>query len=159
MVLESVVVSFFYKWLTSFNGNTLISNDTTHSNYWKDPSTSFAQGSTSAASLKSSLLKCPQLSLVALFIYLWPRWVFVAACRLSLVVVSGCYSALPCTGFSLQWLLLFRSLGSRAQAQQLWYMGLVDPCNVGSSRTRDWTCVPCIGRQILNHWTPRKVPP
>ena len=27
-----------------------------------------------------------------------------------------------------------------------------------SSLTRDQTCVPCIGSQILNHWTTRKVP-
>ena len=26
-----------------------------------------------------------------------------------------------------------------------------------SSPTRDWTHVPCIGRQILNHWTTRQV--
>ena len=28
----------------------------------------------------------------------------------------------------------------------------------GLSYPRDRTCVPCIGRQILNHWTTRKVP-
>ena len=28
---------------------------------------------------------------------------------------------------------------------------------MGSSQTRDQTCVPCIGRQILNHWTTREV--
>ena len=28
--------------------------------------------------------------------------------------------------------------------------------HVGSSWTRDWTPDPCIGRWILNHWTPRK---
>ena len=27
-----------------------------------------------------------------------------------------------------------------------------------SSPTRDRTCVPCIGRRILNHWTAREVP-
>ena len=27
-----------------------------------------------------------------------------------------------------------------------------------SSLTRDQTCVPCIARQILNHWTTREVP-
>ena len=27
-----------------------------------------------------------------------------------------------------------------------------------SSPTRDQTCIPCIGRQRLNHWTARKVP-
>ena len=28
-----------------------------------------------------------------------------------------------------------------------------------SSQTRNWTHVPCIGRQILNHWTTRGMPP
>ena len=28
---------------------------------------------------------------------------------------------------------------------------------VGSSRTRDQTLVPCVGRQILNHWITREV--
>ena len=41
----------------------------------------------------------------------------VAAHRLSLVAASGSYSSLRCAGFSLQWLLLLRSTGSRAQAQ------------------------------------------
>ena len=27
-----------------------------------------------------------------LFIYFWLRWVFIAACGISLVTVSGCYS-------------------------------------------------------------------
>ena len=48
-----------------------------------------------------------------LFIYFWLRWVFVAACRLSLVVASGGYSSLQCTGCSLWWLLLLQSPGSR----------------------------------------------
>ena len=47
------------------------------------------------------------------FIYFWLLWVFVAARRLSLVVASGSYSSLRCTGFSLRWLLLLRSIGSR----------------------------------------------
>ena len=33
--------------------------------------------------------------------------------RLSLVVVSGGYSSLQCAGFSLRWLLLLQSTGSR----------------------------------------------
>ena len=45
--------------------------------------------------------------------YVWLRWVFVAVRRLSLVAVSGGYSSLRCTGFSLQWLLLLQSMGSR----------------------------------------------
>ena len=102
----------------------------------------------------------------------------VAARELSLVAVSGGYSSLRCMGFSLQWLLLLRSMGSRhvgfsscgtwaqqlwhtgsrAEAQQLWCMGLVAPPYVGSSRTRDQTCVPCIGRWILNHCANREIP-
>ena len=35
-------------------------------------------------------------------------------------------------------------------------MGLVAPWHVESSQTRDRTHVPCIGRQILNHWTSRE---
>ena len=35
-------------------------------------------------------------------------------------------------------------------------MGLFPPQHVGSSSTRDRTCVPCIVRGILNHWTTRE---
>ena len=47
------------------------------------------------------------------FIYFWPRWVFVAVHGLSLVAASGGYSSLRCVDFSLPWLLLLRSTGSR----------------------------------------------
>ena len=36
--------------------------------------------------------------------------------------------------------------------------GLAALQHVGSSYIRDQTHVPCTGRQILNHWTTRKVP-
>ena len=96
---------------------------------------------------------------------------------LSLVAASAGYSSLWCVGFSLWWLLLLRSTGSRhtgfsscgtraqqlwlagsrAQAQQLWRMGLVAPRHVGSSRTRARTHVPHIGRWILNHCATREI--
>ena len=98
------------------------------------------------------------LNLFILFIYFWLLWVFIAAHRLSLVVVCRGYSSLWCTGFSLQWLLLLQSTGSRAQAQQLWRTGLVTLQHVGSSRTRARTRVPCIDRWILNHCTTREAP-
>ena len=111
------------------------------------------------------------------FIYFWLRWVFVAARGLSLVAVSGGYSSLRCAGFSLRWLLLLRSTGSRragfsscgtwaqqlwlegsrAKAQQLWRTGFIAPQHVGSSRARARTRVPCVGRRILNHCTTREV--
>ena len=31
-------------------------------------------------------------------------------------------------------------------------------CRIFRTPTRDWTCVPCIGRQILNHWPTREDP-
>ena len=48
-----------------------------------------------------------------LFIYFWLCWIFVAACGLSLVAASGAHSSLRCAGFSLRWLLLLWSTGSR----------------------------------------------
>ena len=115
---------------------------------------------------------------IYLFIYFWLCWVFIAACGLSLVVASRGYSSLWCAGFSLSWLLLLWSTGSRhagfsscgtqaqqlwltgcsAQAQLLWRTGLVAPRHVGSSRTRAQTRVPCIGRRILNHCATREAP-
>ena len=54
-----------------------------------------------------------------------------------------------CGGFS--WL---QSTGFRESGHQfLWCMGLVALRHVGSSHTRDQTCVSCIGRWILCHWS------
>ena len=43
----------------------------------------------------------------------WLHWAFAAARRFSLVAESGGYSLLRCTDFSLRWLLLLQSMGSR----------------------------------------------
>ena len=73
-----------------------------------------------------------------LFIYFWLHCVFIAACRLSLVVTS--WSTLRCSAvFSLQWFLM------------LWGMGLVALRHVESSQTRDLTSVPCFDWQTLTH--------
>ena len=66
--------------------------------------------------------------LINLFVYFWLHWVFVAAHGLSLVAASGGFSSLRCAGFSLWWLLLLWSTGSRRT-------GLVAPRHVGSSQT------------------------
>ena len=81
-------------------------------------------------------------------------WASVVAAR----GLSSCrMQALECTGFSScgVWAQQLQCTGSGAQAQQLWRAGLVAPWHVGSSRTRDRTRVPCIGRRILNHCTTR----
>ena len=93
-----------------------------------------------------------------LFIYFWLHCVCVAVGRLSPGAMSGV--------FSLRWLLLLGTIGSSCTgvsscstwAQWLWHTGLVAPRHVKSFWTRDQTHVPCTGRQILNHWTTRKVP-
>ena len=46
------------------------------------------------------------------------------------------------------------SVASGAQARER-LGGLVTPRRVAPSRSR--TCIPCIGRQILNHWSAREV--
>jgi len=64
--------------------------------------------------------------------YFWLHWVFIAACGLSLIVVSGGYSLScspqleKCAGFSLPWLLLLQKMGPRAhRLQEVQHMGLV----------------------------------
>ena len=61
------------------------------------------------------------------FIYVfffWLCWVFIAAHGLSLVVSSGGHSSLRCTGFSLRWLLLLQSTGSRRSGSVVVARGL-----------------------------------
>ena len=41
----------------------------------------------------------------------------------------------------------------------MWHKGFAAPQHVESFQIKDQTCVPCIGRQILIHCTPREVPP
>ena len=99
------------------------------------------------------------------FFLFWLTLVFVAAQGLSLVAMRQGYLLLWCSGFSLRWLLLLQRTGSRhagfmsfgAWTQQLWHRGLAALWHVWSSQTRDRTHVPCIDRQILNHWTTREV--
>ena len=74
------------------------------------------------------------INLFILFIYFWLRWVFVAARGLSLVAASRGYSSLWCAGFSLRWLLLLQSTGSRRAgsvvvACGLWSAGSVVPAH------------------------------
>ena len=58
-----------------------------------------------------------------LFIF-WLCWVFVAPHGLSLVAASRGYSSLRCVGFSLRWLLLLRSMGSRRTSSVVVARGL-----------------------------------
>ena len=67
---------------------------------------------------KSEYKTLPQISsgvknIFPFNLFIWLRWVFIAACGLSLVAASGGYSSFRCSGFSLWWLLLLQSTGSR----------------------------------------------
>ena len=83
---------------------------------------------------------------------------FAAAHGLSLIASNGGCSSLPCVDF-------YRGGFSCCGAQALRRVdfsscgtrGLVASWRVESSQTRDGTGVPCIGRQILKHWTTREV--
>ena len=72
-------------------------------------------------------------------------YLFIFGCSGSLLLPVG-FLRLQCTGFSLLWLLLLWSTGSRAQAPKSWHTGLSAPWHVRSSWTGNRTCVPCIGR-------------
>ena len=95
---------------------------------------------------------------IQLFKYIYRLcWVFVAAWGLSLIVVRGGYSLLHCMGFSLWWLLLLQSASYRCMASVTVVHRLSCLRHAKSFQTRDWTYIPCIGRQILSHWTTREV--
>ena len=98
------------------------------------------------------------LLFIYLFIYFWLCWVFVSVRGLSLVVASGRHSSSRCAGLSLSRPLLLRSTGSRRAGSVIVAHGPVAPRHVGSSQTRARTCVPCIGRWVLNHCATREAP-
>ena len=84
---------------------------------------------------------------------------------LPIVAASRGYSLIA--GFSLEWFLLLPSAGSRAcglNSHSSWALEhrlnscLAVPQYAGSSWTRGWTRVSCIGRWIICHWTIRKAP-
>ena len=80
----------------------------------------------------------------------WLCWGFVALCGLSLVKVSGAYSLFWCVGFSLPWLLLLWSTGSRLS-------GLV----IDTGRyCRAWGIFPDQGLSLCPlHWQARFLSP
>ena len=113
---------------------------------------------------------CPQILLKSyLCIQFWLCRVFTAA-WLSCSCGEWRLLWLWCVGSSWRWPLLLWSVGlgvwaqwsqlsgSRAHAQRLWRTSFVALWHEGSSWTRDWTCVFCIGKPILSHWATREAP-
>ena len=119
-------------------------------------------------SFNCGLWICFRVSMDGWFFLFWGHYCFLVCLTLCIFVslllcwaFSSCrgwrHSSLWCTGFSLKWLLLLRSTGCRC-------MGLAVAANTLSCSAayrilvpgpgRDRTRVVCIGKQILNHWTP-----
>lgn len=78
-------------------------------------------------------------------------WSFVAAHRLARFG-EGAASAVAGAGFSSQWLLLW-SMGLGAQASVRAAHGTSLLHGMWDLPRPDRTCVTCVSRQMLNHWT------
>ena len=95
-----------------------------------------------------------------IFIYVfnfWLRWIFIAVCRLFLVVTSRGYTVVVMCGLLIAEASLVAEdrLSSLASVVAVHWLHCPRACGIflyqGSNR------VPCIGRRILNLWTIREV--
>ena len=96
---------------------------------------------------------------IYLLIYVWLPWITMAAHQLFRVAVHGLVLAVASLvvehRLRMHRLQQLWHVDSRACA--VWCTGLVALRHMESSWTRDQMHVPCIGRQILYHWTTREV--
>ena len=90
--------------------------------------------------------------------YFWLFWVFIAAQGLSLAAVSRGYSLAVVYGFSLQWLFLFWSMGSKRLSSLVVAHKPSCPTAGGIFPDQGLIRVLCIGRPIPNPWHTRKFP-
>ena len=83
----------------------------------------------------------PQDTFLKELFIIWLCWVFIPACRLSLVAESR--SSLHCSAqVTLCGAFSYCEARALVQAQQLWCVGLALPQHVGSSWTKDCAHVP-----------------
>ena len=123
---------------------------------------------TSGLSISLTFLKhWPWVSFIPIIVFLF---CFMEFCPLLVLkyylFLHGCAGSALCAGFlQLPWAGLLSTCGARASphggssccgAGVPGYTGSVALRPVGSSWTRDGTCVPCISRWVLNHWTTRE---
>ena len=74
-------------------------------------------------------------------------FIYLSLTALGLCCCARSFSSCDAWGSSLWWLLISQSTGSRVCGRQdLWCTGLVALQHVESTRTREQTCVPYIGR-------------
>ena len=82
---------------------------------------------------------CSQCLRRSYCLFFWLSWVFVATYGLSLVAASRGYSSLRYSGFSLRWLLLLQSMGSRHAGSVVVACGL-SSCGSGALERRLSSC-------------------
>ena len=94
----------------------------------------------------------------------WLPWAGAAVCGLSLAAGRRAYPlalvyGFPCSSsaWGTEQALEHMGFSSCDTWAQLWCMGLAASGHTESSQTKDQTCVLCIGRRILNHWTIKEV--
>ena len=95
--------------------------------------------------------------LLCIYCLFWLHWIFIAVHGPSLISGGGSYSPVMVRGLLMRWLLLLRNTGSKHAGSVVGCTGLVACWLLGSSWTMDQTCVGCIGKWFLNHWTIREV--
>ena len=98
---------------------------------------------------------------------LWPLQISQAVSLMKFAHKHGGNSISICFSFFLSFFFFFGCTGFCCSKLSLVLVGFLLTCDTRaslrhsmwdlSSPTRDWTCVPCIGRQILNHGTTREV--
>ena len=89
--------------------------------------------------------------------FFWTALGLHCVCEHSLVVARWVYSLAGCVGFLLDWFSCCGLWALGAWVSAVVVHGLSCPRHVETSWVRDATGFPCIGRQILNHWTTGKV--
>ena len=87
--------------------------------------------------------------------YFWLHWVFIAVRAFSSCSEWGLLSS--CNAWGSHWGVLLQNKGSRFKGSVVVAQGLSCPLPCGIFPDQGSNLVPCICRQILNHWTSRKV--
>ena len=105
-------------------------------------------------SMRMAIILFFKINFIYLFFTAWGlcccAWTFSSCVERGLLFVAVC-------GVLIAVASLVAECGLQARRlQQLWHTGLAAPRHMGSSPTRARTCVPCIGRRILNHCATRE---
>ena len=155
-----------HRFLTNYKGKKLEWRNLTDTTPSKK--SEFTTPETGQTAIRGLLIRCTEKGTALLQCcsgQKYVTWIFIVYLFLAALGLHRCVWTLSCsegkllsscTRFSLWWLLLLGSTGSRCMGSVVVVHGFC--CPVVSSQIRDQTHVPCIHRQILNHWNTRAIP-